>query len=189
MLVPYHLVYKSLPRRIIKRRRKSHEKRKAIDHPYLYRSRINERAQCKGKAGKDTLRYVENFPFFIPIDYRARKKAAYQDRKILRSEDSSKLHAGVRQIKHQPAERDCLHPGAAHRDSLSEEIQTIVPYGERCESFSAEIPYGIHKSILTSSKFAFMMRSLQKSARRKNPAEFSCEYYFLRAFSFTSCKA
>jgi len=99
------------------------------DHVDLPHGRVTGEREHREQRRGDHERGLgaEQHPALIePVRYGAAEEAEQRVRSELADREDADRERRVRLLHHEPGLGDALHPGAADRDHLSEEVQTVV---------------------------------------------------------------
>jgi len=122
-----HLRDERLPSRIVEHLGEAVEDDDRVDHPQFDGPGEGERRQHDGDDRHGDLRDHQHHALVEPVgDDAAPHSEQERGQELQRDDKTDRERAAVRQLQHQPAQRDGLHPGATQRHHLAEEEQPVV---------------------------------------------------------------
>ena len=128
------LGHERLPRRVVDRERQAEHEHDRVEHPELHDAREVDHREQHGHRGHGRLRDEQDGALVEAVRDHSSPHAEQERRDELeRNGEPDGEAAVVREVQHQPAQGDGLHPGTALGDQLTNEEQPEVPDVQRLE--------------------------------------------------------
>lgn len=136
---PDHLQHEGLASRRVDHPHTAHEPSQQVDQPQFDVPEGGEQTQGQGQHAGARLGPEQQPTLVDAVGHHPTPGPGHQHGHELHGRDRPQVHAATGETQDQPGQADALHPGATHRDDLSEEVQPIVAHPQ-----GPERPTGHH---------------------------------------------
>src|SRR3990167_3769361 len=133
MIGAHHFVQKSLPEGAVENVDHPEQDRGDIHHPYLYCAGKEEKAHAECEEAGRRLRKIEEAPLVDRVNDHAREGAAEKKGRETKCEHAAECYSRAGQFKDEPPQSNGLHPIADVREPLTDKVEPVITYLQRCE--------------------------------------------------------